>query len=99
VRNADCVNVSFTTEHWTDDLRAGYAVDYANGLLRPLFGGKDLSRETSGPAFWGKVALAAAHKGWRKFAGRTAMPLTVDFRVDPLAAQGFRDVTPYQVLK
>lgn len=99
VRNADCVNVSFTTEHWTNDLRAAYAVNYANGLLRPLFDGRDLSRETSGPVFWGKFALAATHKGWRKLAGRTAMPITIDFRVDPRAAQGFHDVAPFQVMK
>jgi hypothetical protein len=99
VRNADCVNISFTTEHWTNDLRAGYAVNYANGLLRPLFSGRDLSRETNGPVFWGKFALAAAHKGWRKLAGRTAMPITIDFRVDPRAAQGFSDIAPYQVMK
>lgn len=99
VRNADCVNVSFTTEHWTDDLRAGYVVDYANGLLRPVFGGRDLSRKTSGPAFLAKFALAAAHKGWRKLAARKGMPMTIDFQVDPLAEQGFRDVAPYQIMK
>lgn len=99
VRNADCVNVSFTTEHWTDDLRAGYAVDYANGLLRPWLGGGDLSRETRGPAYMGKFALAAAHKGWRKLLGRTLAPISIDFRVDPHAAEGFVDVAPYQILK
>ncbi|CAJ0864745.1 hypothetical protein AMST5_01703 [freshwater sediment metagenome] len=99
VRNADCVNVSFTTEHWTDDLRAGYAVDYANGLLRPWLGGRDLSRETRGPAFMGKLALAAAHKGWRKLSRRTLVPISIDFRVDPHAAEGFADVAPYQILK
>ncbi|MCI4678424.1 hypothetical protein K9U39_04510 [Rhodoblastus acidophilus] len=46
VVNGDCVNISFTTEHWTDELRAGYAVDYANGVLRPWLGGHDLSRRT-----------------------------------------------------
>jgi hypothetical protein len=99
VRNADCVNISFTTEHWTNELRAGYAVDYANGLLRPLMGGRDLPRETSGPAFWGKFAVTAAHKGWRKLARQTAVPMTIDFRVDPLATQGFTDVAPYEIMK
>jgi hypothetical protein len=99
VRNADCVNISFTTEHWTDELRDGYVVDYANGLLRPFFGGRDLPRETAGPAYWGKFALAAAHKGWRKLSNTNRMPMTIDFRVDPLAAQGFSDVAPYQIMK
>lgn len=99
VRNADCVNVSFTAEHWTDDLRDAYVVDYANGLLRPLLGGRDLSRETNGPAFWGKFALTAAHKVMRKLARKTRVPMTIDFRVDPRAAQGFSDVAPYQIMK
>lgn len=99
VRNADCVNVSFTTEHWTDELRDGYVVDYANGLLRPLLGGQDLSRATSGPAFFAKLALAAAHKGFRKLARRERVPMTIDFRVDPRAELGFSDVAPYQIMK
>ncbi|PPD45404.1 MAG: hypothetical protein CTY15_04875 [Methylocystis sp.] len=99
VRNADCVNVSFTTEHWTDELRSGYAVDYANGLLRPLCGGRDLSRATTGFSFWGKLGLTAAHKTLRRLAGNDRMPMTVDFRVDPEAVGGYYDVTPYQILK
>lgn len=99
VVNDDCVNISFTAEHWTNELSAGYAVDYANGLLRPLFGGRDLSRETRGPAFWGKIALAALHKAARKLSRQTGLPLTIDFRVDPLAAQGFSEVAPYRIMK
>lgn len=98
VRNSDCVNVSFTTEHWTDELRAGYVVDYANGLLREMFGGRDLSRATQGPALWAKFALAGAHKVWRRLSAQR-MALTIDFRVDPDAAQGFVDVAPYQISK
>ena len=99
VRNADCVNVSFTTEHWTHDLRAAYAVTYANGLLRPFCGGRDLSRETQGALYRGKFALAAGHKLWRKLAGKTGAPMTVDFRVDPSAPQGYRDVAPHEIMK
>lgn len=98
VVNEDCVNVSFTTEHWTSGLRNSYAVDYANGLLRPLFGGRDLSRATSGPAFYTKLALAGAHKAIRKTFQRT-MPLTIDFHVDPDSSDGFRDVAPYRINK
>jgi len=46
--------VSLTTEHWTDELRAGYVVDYANGLLRPLLGAREPSRKIHGPAFYAK---------------------------------------------
>lgn len=99
VRNEDCVNVSVTTEHWTDELRSRYVVNYANGLLRPHLGGRDLSRDASGPVFWAKFALTAAHKGWRKLAGRTSAPITVDFQVDAAADQGFVDVAPYRIIK
>jgi hypothetical protein len=47
----------------------------------------------------GKLALAAAHKGWRKLSRRTLVPISIDFRVDPHAAEGFADVAPYQILK
>lgn len=98
VVNEDCVSVSFTTEHWTDELRADYAVDYANGLLRPYFGGRDLSRATGGPVLWAKFALAGAHKALAAARGKT-LPLTVDFRVDPASPSGFVDVAPYRVMK
>lgn len=48
--------MSFTTDCWTGALAAGYAVDYANGLLCPWFGNGDLSRETRGPVFLAKLA-------------------------------------------
>jgi hypothetical protein len=98
VVNEDCVNVSFTTEHWTGALAADYAVDYANGLLRPWLGGRDLSRETRGPAFFAKLALAGGHKLLRRMR-RNALPLTVDFRVAPGAARGFEDVAPQALVK
>jgi len=98
VVNEDCVNVSFTTEHWTPELSAGYAVDYANGLLRPWFGGRDLSRQTRGPAFVGKLALAGTHKLMRRVFVKT-LPLSVDFRVAPQAERGFEDIAPQVVMK
>jgi hypothetical protein len=97
VQNEDCLNVSLTTEHWTSDLRANYAVDYANGLLRSFTGERALSRETSGPTFWTKFALAGVHKALR--GKRAKLPLTVDFHVNPASPDGFVDVAPYQILK
>jgi len=102
VVNADCVNVSFTTEHWTDDLRAGYAVDYANGLLRPWFGGRDLSREIRSLAALAKFGLAGAHKavtGQLVCRRPSRLALSIDFRVDPRAADGFVDIEPYRVVR
>ena len=44
-----------TTEHWTDELRNVYAVNYANGILRRTLGmRRRLSRSTSGPVVLGQ---------------------------------------------
>jgi len=98
VVNEDCVNVSFATEHWTKELLDDYAVDYANGLLRPWSGGRDLSRATQGPAFLAKFALAGAHKLLRRLRPRE-LPSTVDFRVAPRAESGFVDIAPRRLAK
>ena len=91
VVNGDCVNVSFTTEHWTNDLRAQYAVDYANGLLRRALGTGDLSRRPHGLASSAKLALAGMHKYATRRGGKP-LAFEVDFRVDPNAPAGVRDV-------
>ena len=94
VVNHDCLNVSITTEHWTDELRNVYAANYANGILRRTFGAKDLSINTSGPAFWGKAALAAMMKktGLQKLNHRKRL---IDFAVDPRSPDGIRDIPAY----
>lgn len=94
VLNHDCLNVSMTTEHWSDDLRNVYAVNYANGLLRRGLALQNLSRNTSGPAFWGKAALAAFAKksGLQKLSQRKRL---IDFAVDPSAPDGVRDIPAY----
>lgn len=96
VVNGDCLNVSFTTEHWTNDLRAHYAINYANGLLRRAFKTGDLPRATSGAGYGAKLALAGVHK---YVANRNRKPLVfeVDFRVDPNAPAGVRDVPAIQI--
>ncbi len=101
VVNGDCLNISFTTEHWTDALRAGYAVDYANGLLRP-WTRRDLPRDTRGAGALAKFALAGAHKALTGQLARrrpARLDLTVDFRVDPRAENGFVDIEPYRVAR
>lgn len=100
VVNGDSLNVSFTTEHWTDQLRAGYGVDYANGLLRPLLR-RDASRDVRGPAALAKFALAGAHKTLSGQLRRrpARLNMVVDFRVDPAAPGGFVDIEPYRVAR
>jgi hypothetical protein len=94
VVNHDCLNVSMTTEHWTDELRNVYAVNYANGILRRQLGSKHLSRNTSGPSFWAKAGLAAAMKttGLQRLSQRKRL---IDFAVDPRAPDSVRDIPAY----
>lgn len=61
VENADCLNISITTEHWTPEIRRHFAVHYGNGILRQ-FGWKPKSTDLYGPNAWAKIGLTAA---WR----------------------------------
>lgn len=92
VVNGGGLSVSFTLEHWTDALRAAYAVNYANGLIRRATG-RDavLSQASLGPGAWAKLALAGLHK---LLASTPPHPARSSFRVDPAAAEGIRDTAP-----
>ncbi len=94
VQNEDCLNISVTTEHWTNDIRNSYAMNYANGVLRNRFGMQNLSRSTSGPVFYGKAALAVA---WRKLKLNEShnVQRVIDFTVNPEADKGIKDIPAY----
>ena len=62
VQNGNSLNVSATIEYWTSDIRRTYAMNYANGVMRQVFGMNPKSRATSGTGFWAKAAFAAAWK-------------------------------------
>jgi hypothetical protein len=94
VMNHDCLNVSMTTEHWTDALRDVYAVNYANGVLRRVLHAKTLSRNTSGAGYWAKAGLTAAMKA-TGLQARHQRKRLIDFAVDPKAADGVRDIPAY----
>jgi hypothetical protein len=87
VENADCLNVSVTTEHWTPPIRRHFAMNYGNGVLRRELGWTPSSRRISGPAFWAKTALAVA---WRTMGlqQKTAFKRVMRYRVDPGATDG-----------
>ncbi|MBG53607.1 MAG: hypothetical protein CML99_14480 [Rhodobiaceae bacterium] len=93
VENADCLNVSVTTEHWTPTPRRSFAMNYGNGILRRELGWKPKSRALAGPAFWAKVALTVA---WRKagLQSRTSFKRVMTSRVDPSAPDGYRPFHP-----
>ncbi len=91
VDNDDCMNISVTTEHYTDDIRKSYAINYANGIIRRHTGMKALSRDANGLGAYPKAALALA---WRKLNLEKARKFRImtDFKPDPLAKSGFSDI-------
>jgi hypothetical protein len=92
--NDDCLNVSFTTEHMTRELRNAYAVNYANGVLRRALGLERLPRPQTGLGLYARLGLAAAHK-YSGAQARGRAKRIIDFEVDPAAPKGVRDVAPF----
>lgn len=89
VTNYDMLNVSLTTEHWTDQVRRSYAMNYGNGILRRDLHWRPRSRSLDGPGFWAKVALTGA---WRATGlhSRTSYKRVLTHQVDPDAPLGRR---------
>jgi hypothetical protein len=89
--NGNCMNVSFTTEHFTPAIRRMFHVNYANGVLRQRLGLTNLEQRITGPVYWGKLGVAAAYKltGGQHKHRKT---LCVDFAVDPHAPHGVRSI-------
>jgi hypothetical protein len=98
VVNEGMLNVSFTTEHWTDELRKHYAVNYANGILRGKLGMQNLSQQVTGLSYLAKLATAAAVK-FTPLNPQKKKVYKVDFQVDPSAPEGVRDIEGYSFSK
>lgn len=94
VVNHGMLNVSFTTEHWTDELRKHYAVNYANGVLRNKLGLTNLAQNTSGLSYLSKLGLAGAVK-FSPLNPQRKKVYTVDFEVDPTNPEGIRDIPAF----
>lgn len=98
VVNENMLNVSFTTEHWTDELRKHYAVNYANGILRSKLGMQNLSQQVTGLSYYAKLATAAAVK-FTPLNPQKKKVYKVDFQVDPSTPEGVRDIEGYSFSK
>ena len=94
--NGDCVNVSFTTEHFTRAIRRTYFVNYANGVLRHRLGWTPRSQNIGGLTYWAKFGLAAAYK-LSGHQNKRRKILNVDFRVDPTAPRGVHTIPGYEL--
>jgi len=98
ISNHDCVNVSFTTEHTTEQTRRSYVVNYANGVLRRTLGMNKLSQNADGLGYFTKLGVAGAYRA-SGMEGKRSRPFNIDFQVDPSATRGVRDIERYEVRK
>lgn len=91
VFNEDCLNISVTTSHWTPEIRNSYAVHYANGVLRNVFGYRPRVTKPVGLQVYPKAALALA---WKKLNLASAEKLVrqIEFKIDPQSPAGISDV-------
>jgi hypothetical protein len=82
VENLDCLNVSMTTEYWTETIRRTQIINMANGILRDKIGLRPKSRRITGPGFYAKAVLQAGVKraGLLETARKSRRP--VAFRLD-----------------
>lgn len=95
VENHDVMNISMTSEHWTNDIRRQQQVTMANGVLRNAFGWTPRSRAISGPSYVAKAALQAAWRRspWLKRARKINRP--IDFRLERATPGTFVDIPAY----
>jgi hypothetical protein len=94
VENEDSMNISVTTEHFTNDIRKSYAVNYANGVLRRNFGMGDLSQSITGPSVYPKAALTML---WKKLNlnRKNKFKRIIDFTLDPQSTTGIVDIPAF----
>lgn len=96
VVNHDCLNVSLTTEHWTNEIWRSYATHYGNGVFRRTLGLKRLKTVPNGAHVYFKAGAAFA---WKKVKADNAkyVQKTVDFQIDPDNDTGMRDIDPFMI--
>lgn len=83
VDNHDCLNVSLTTEYWTDPIRRTVMMNCGNAVLRSKFGITPKSEAITGAGFWFKAALQAGVKRAGLLQKRRAAERPITFRLDP----------------
>ncbi|MEZ5875701.1 MAG: hypothetical protein R3D30_13105 [Hyphomicrobiales bacterium] len=83
VDNHDCLNVSLTTEYWTEPIRRTVMMNSANAVLRARLGINPRSSAISGPGFWAKAAFQAGVKRAGLLNKQRAAARPITFRLDP----------------
>jgi len=81
VRNHDCLNISVTMEHWTQQIWNSYAVHYGNGVLRRTLGLQNTSTRDHGLHVYPKAGAAFL---WKKLGKQITGGVVKqrDFRID-----------------
>lgn len=94
VENMDVLNVSMTSEHWSDEIVRRQKINVANGLLRHRFGLDVTGRSTRGPSFHAKAAFQGVMRrsGWVK--KQRAARRQIEFTLDPRQPGAVAEVTP-----
>jgi hypothetical protein len=94
VDNHDCLNVSLTTEYWTDPIRRKVMMNCGNAVLRSKLGITPKSEAISGPGFWAKAALQAGVKRAGLLNKRRSAARPVTFRLDPARPGALIETAP-----
>lgn len=86
IENHNCLNVSLTSEYWTEKALLNQRLNMANGTLRYKLGITPRSRRTSGVGFFAKSAVQAllARTGWLEGVRKKNKPL--EFALDDRSA-------------
>ncbi len=82
VENHDVLNVSITSEHWSDDIVRRHKVNLANGLLRHRFGLAPKSRALSGPGYQAKVLLQGLMRRMKWVEQKRSARRPIEFKLD-----------------
>jgi hypothetical protein len=82
IENLGVLNVSMTTEYWTQTVRRNQMMTMGNAILRNKFGQSPASTALAGAGFWAKAALQAGARraGVLKQMRKTARP--IEFKLD-----------------
>jgi len=82
VENLDCLNVSMTTEYWTETIRRRQMINLANGILRYKVGLKPRSVAIDGAGFWTKAAIQASVRRMGLLEKARKSRRAIQFRLD-----------------
>ncbi|WP_439541980.1 hypothetical protein [Hyphomicrobium sp.] len=94
VENLDCLNVSMTTEYWTEPIRRSQMINLANGILRHKLGVTPRSRAINGAGFWAKAALQAGVKRAGLLQKARKERRSIEFQLDTERIGAIRDLAP-----